>query len=336
MNAYAIRKELDEVQPEWLAAVAPHLDQVERCIEMTIASDVPAAYDLSMHLLAAGGKRIRPALAVLSALSVNPQASLERTINFATSAELVHMASLVHDDVVDETSERRGTSTANSVWGNKMSVLGGDFLLSKAFSLLCRDGDSEIIRILSNTAVGMTEGELLQASSEGDLVAWQAHYWDIIKGKTAVFMGACCECGAVIAGADSSTRLAMAEYGLQIGLAFQITDDLLDIVGDPAVIGKEIGTDLIHGKFTLPVLYALENMDPKERAILLTTYQAGMSRDYARQFATRVASSEALDRAKQAAIECAQRALMQLSGLADSKFRAALETLAESVVRRKL
>ena len=336
MNAYALREGCEKAQPDWLMTAAPYLYAVERKIEATIASDVPAAYDLTMHLFSAGGKRIRPALAILCALASDSSASVERVIDFATAAELVHMASLVHDDVVDETSERRGAPTANTIWGNKTSVLGGDFLLSKAFSLLASESDGEIMRVLANAAVRMTEGELLQASSEGDLAAWETNYWSIIEGKTAAFMSACCECGAVIAGAPSPTRSALAQYGIQIGFAFQITDDLLDITGNPSLTGKETGADLMHGKFTLPALLAIEDFDAEERCLLIESSRAGITRDKAREIARRVVVSGAVERARRRAEECAGKAIAQLAGLPDSEFKAALESLAGSLTGRKV
>lgn len=337
MNAHALFKGREETKPAWLILAMPYLDKVERTLGETIASDVDAAFDISMHLFSAGGKRIRPTLAILCALATDPMADIERTINFATASELMHMASLVHDDVVDETSERRGTTTANAKWGNKMSVLGGDYLLAKAFALLAADNNTEVLHVLSNTAVTMTEGEILQASSEGSIEAWKENYWRIIKGKTAAFMGACCECGAIVAEAPAATRAALCEYGLQIGFAFQITDDLLDIAGDPVVIGKEIGTDLMHGKFTLPALIALENLDPEDRRLLLGSLGSSqITRDQVRGIADKVIACGALEAARQAAVDCAEKALAQLSCLADSEYKSALVNLAESVVNRSV
>lgn len=336
MNAHALRNGPEETRPVWLVSAAPYLDKVERKIEATIASDVPTAYDLSMHLFSAGGKRIRPLLAILSALSVDSGADVERVVNFATAAELVHMASLVHDDVIDETSERRGVSTANAKWGNKLSVLGGDYLLAKAFALLSLDGDADILHVLSNTTVTMTEGEILQAASEGSLAAWQENYWKIINGKTAGFMSACCECGAIVAKASQEQRAALAECGQQIGFAFQITDDLLDIAGDPAVIGKEIGSDLTHGKFTLPVLLAFERFDAEDRRILLGSLNDGMmSSEAAQELASRVVACGALDEARKTAVECAEKAVTQLKSLPESEYTMALESLAQSVTARR-
>lgn len=336
MNAYALNSRYEPVKPQWMTAAGPYLDMVERRIRESVQSDVLFALALSTHLHSAGGKRIRPALSVLSALAINPSSDVERMINFATSAELVHMASLVHDDVIDEAHERRGAPTANSMWGNKLSVLGGDFLLAKAFSLLALDSDTKIIRVLSDTAVMMTESEILQASNEGSLADWRANYWKIIRGKTASFMSACCECGAIIAEAPDHLRIAVAEYGMQIGFAFQITDDLLDICGDPSITGKELGTDLAHGKYTLPVLLALEIPDDEIGFSLTRMANNKINKDQAKELAGLIAKSEAANKARQMAADCAHKALDQLTNLADSEYKTALAHLAVSLTDRNV
>ena len=251
--------------------------------------------------------------------------------------ELVHMASLLHDDVVDETRERRGAPTANAKWGNKLSVLGGDFLLSKAFSMLSSDGNSEVFRVLSARAVEMTESEVLQATSEGSLPAWKSGYRRIIEGKTAGLMSACCECGAVVAGANNQARRAMAEYGRQVGLAFQITDDLLDIAGDSLLTGKEIGLDLTHGKFTLPVLLAADGDDPDiRRAWSSEAAGAGyLSQEQARDIAGVVIKSGAVAAARRVAMDHAQRACGQLDYMSSSDYTDSLRALASFVVGRE-
>lgn len=333
MSVSFLHKYLDETRPGWAVAIARELDMVERTLETTICSDVPTAYDLSIGLLSAGGKRIRPALVVLSALASGEYDS-QRMLGVAAAAELVHMASLVHDDVVDETRERRGARTANENWGNKISVLGGDYLLSKAFQLLVANGGPDVLRVLSATAVRMTESEMLQASAEGDLALWEANYWRIIRDKTAHFLGACCECGAYIGGADPRTRDLLREYGVQLGLAFQITDDVLDIAGDPAVTGKATGSDLTQGKYTLPVLLALRNSG--DAASLRAMLMSGkLTRDEAELVAAKVIECGAVDDARGVAVECVDKAREQLREVAASDFTRALDALAGFVIGRE-
>jgi octaprenyl-diphosphate synthase len=296
-----------------------------------VASDVAVASDLSLHLFSAGGKRVRPALVILSALACGGSED-DRVISLAAATELVHSASLLHDDVVDETSARRGVATANAMWGNKLSVLGGDLLLSKAFSLLAGIGNSEILSALSATAVLMSESEMLQAASEGSIESWREYYWRIIRGKTASLTGSCCECGAILRGASPATRRALAGYGHTFGLAFQITDDLLDITGDPARTGKDIGTDLIHGKFTLPVLLAAER-----RPELLELVGSGLCTcEEAERIAAIVLESGAADEARRKAVEYGEEACRQLGEIPHSDYRSALEALAVSVIDREV
>lgn len=332
MNAHALHMR-EETLPEWVAPVATHLDLVDRKLESCGMSDIQTAFDLSIHMFSAGGKRVRPALVLLSAFASNAEADEGRVVNLATATELVHTASLVHDDVVDETCERRGVKTANCTWGNKLSVLGGDFMLSKAFSLLAADSDSGIMRVLSSMAIGMSESEMLQAESEGDIDAWQRNYWRIIRGKTASFLSACCECGAMVAGADKSTTDALTEYGLQIGTAFQITDDVLDIVGDPIETGKDIGSDLTHGKFTLPVLLAIQDSQIG-KDLLSIVRQSELTSDQAREVASMISACGAVEKARESARDRARKACEQLESIPTSAYTKALESLAEFIISR--
>ena len=319
-------------QPEWVLPIARELDLVEGALESAVVSDVAVASALSSHLFSAGGKRIRPALVVLSALASGGQRNDDRIIGLAAASELVHAASLLHDDVVDETSARRGVTTANAIWGNKLSVLGGDFLLSKGFGLLSGIGDSEIFSALSATAVLMSESEMLQAASDGSPQAWRENYWRIIRGKTASLTGSCCECGAILAGAEAGTRRALADYGQSFGLAFQITDDLLDITGDSARTGKDIGTDLINGKFTLPVLLAMEKQ-PSLSALMASGF---CKSEEAEKIAGVVIESGAAAEARCTAVRYAKDANACLVALPDSEYRSALQALAESVIDREV
>lgn len=319
-------------RPDWAGSISAELDMVERTLESVICSDVSTAFDISMHLLTAGGKRIRPALMILSAMA-SGECDPERLAYLAAATELVHMASLVHDDVIDETRERRGVITAAESYGNKISVLGGDYLLAKGFHLLATYGTPDILRSLSANAIRMTESEILQASAEGDLASWETNYWRIIRDKTAGFMAACCECGALLAGSEPQVRERLCEYGVQLGLAFQITDDVLDISGDRALTGKETGTDLVHGKFTLPVLLALRDEDESGelRAILAN---GKLSRSQAEDVAARVIRSGALDDARLAALDCSEEAIKQLCDVPRSQYTEALIALAGFVISR--
>lgn len=316
----------------WTSAIADELESIELTIRSVINSSVEVASDLSGRLLASGGKRIRPSLLTLSALTCG-ECDRERMTYLAAATELVHMASLVHDDVIDETRERRGSATAGAQFGNKISVLGGDYLLSKAFHLLCVHGNPDILKSLSATAVVMVESEILQASGEGDLSLWESEYWRIIRGKTADFMASCCECGAMLADADVNQCQAMREYGLQLGLAFQITDDVLDIAGNSELTGKETGADLINGKFTLPVLMALRDADG-DGSLRKTLSKGHISACEAEKITAIIIESGALETANSAAADCVEAAIKQLSIFPQSIYTDALQSLAEFVISR--
>jgi geranylgeranyl pyrophosphate synthase len=324
---------------EWLrsdaACVAQPLDMVEARLAEVVASEVNAASDVAFHLLEAGGKRVRPALVLLSAGAGGGNVCDPKVIDLAAAAELVHMGSLVHDDVVDETRERRGVPTASGKWGNKISVLGGDFLVAKAFLLLAAIGKPEVIEVLSSTAVRMTESEVLQAECEGDVHGWRANYWQIIKGKTAAFTAACCECGAILAEARPETRARLAAFGEDFGLAFQISDDLLDILGDSAETGKDVGTDLTQGKFTLPVLLALQHAAGPDQARLQSLLEPGfLSADQAREVLRIAVECGVTGMAREIALDYVENARASLGCLPYGIYTNALGTLAASVADR--
>ncbi len=247
---------LDPIQAD-LAAVETKLNE-------EIRSDVRAAYAISGHTLSAGGKRLRPAAVLLSARSVKNAFPSQTVYASASAVELIHMASLIHDDVVDNTDERRGRPTANVIYGNQISVLVGDYLLAKSIYLAAREGVLEVIRIFSKVTVGLSEGEVLQITAQGDPNTSEETYFDIIKRKTAGFIAGCCEVGAVLSEASPVVRQALSDYGLSLGLAFQIADDLLDFLGDPKVTGKPRGSDLREGKMTLPLIAAYRQLGDED------------------------------------------------------------------------
>ena len=234
-----------------------------------IRSDVKAAYAISGHTLSAGGKRLRPALVVLAAHAVCELFPAQTVFASAAAAELIHMASLIHDDVVDGSAERRGRPTANATFGNQISVLVGDYLLAKSIYLAAREGNIDVIRVFSNVTVGLSEGEVLQITAKGDVDTSEETYLTIIQKKTAGFIAGCCEVGAMLAGTGTAEVAALTSYGMNCGLAFQIADDLLDYTGDPAKTGKPVCGDLREGKMTLPLILTLRDVSASERGHLL-------------------------------------------------------------------
>ncbi len=255
------------------ALVSDELGAVQQRMDELVASKldlVPAVY---RHALKGGGKKIRPTLVLLCARlaehSSGAPGDRQRLVDFATAVELVHVASLLHDDVADEAETRRGLPAANRIWHNKVCVFVADFLISSTYRWLCTAETADLLRILCAAINEMCEGELLQTSVEGNPWVSESEYFEIIRGKTASLMAACCEIGAVLGGADESEAARLREFGLHFGCAFQITDDLLDIVGTREELGKDPGADLRAGRFTLPLIRMLALAPRAETAWLV-------------------------------------------------------------------
>lgn len=241
------------INVDWLAA---DMARVEGLLTSVAgASSHPLVSEPCLHLIRAGGKRLRPALVLLSSHAGEPR---RPTTDLAAAAiELVHLATLYHDDVIDETETRRGVATAHSKWGTEVAVLAGDYLFACGSSLGARAG-GEVPGILASAIAAVCEGEIVEISALNDPRRSIAHYTQTIRGKTAALFGAACDLGAATSGVKDAERAALASYGVNLGLAFQVVDDLLDFVGDPGLTGKEPGTDLKEGVFTAPVLLACE------------------------------------------------------------------------------
>jgi len=313
------------------------LVSVEGLLGNEIRSDVKAAYAISGHTLSAGGKRLRPALVVLSAHAACQQFPASTVFASAAAAELIHMASLIHDDVVDGSAERRGRPTANATFGNQISVLVGDYLLAKSIYLAAREGNIDVIRVFSNVTVGLSEGEVLQITAKGDVDTSEETYLTIIQKKTAGFIAGCCEVGAMLAGASPEQVAALTRYGLNCGLAFQIADDLLDYTGDPQKTGKPLCGDLREGKMTLPLILALRDVSDAERGHLLHILEEPEALTDAEITDVRAAivRHNGYTRTADAArryVELAQDALL---GLPDSPYRNSLHTLADYALTRE-
>ncbi len=259
-------KRPDHSGPLEILSVALDQDmrQVNERILKCMESDVPLIPQLARYLIAAGGKRIRPLLTLAGAAIYN--APMTKTYPLAAAVEFIHTATLLHDDVVDESAERRGQKAANLIFGNKASVLVGDYLFSKSFQLMVECGSLEVLSILSDAAAIIAQGEVKQLSTANNIETSIPAYLDVIQSKTAALFAASCRIGPAIAEAGEVHEKAMRDYGMNIGIAFQIVDDMLDYVADPRVLGKDIGDDFKEGKMTAPVIYALENADGRERA----------------------------------------------------------------------
>ncbi len=255
----------------FLQPVLADLEAVEQLLNSEIRSDVRAAYEISGHTLSAGGKRLRPAAVLLSARAALAEFPSKSIYASSAAVELIHMASLIHDDVVDNADQRRGRPTANAAFGNQISVLVGDYLLAKSIYLAAREGNMDVIRIFSRATVGLSEGEVLQITSRGDADTSEEVYYEIIRRKTAGFIAGCCEVGATLAEAPPRVVEALTNFGMSLGIAFQIADDLLDFLADPKITGKPRCSDLREGKMTLPLIAAYRELgaaDPRRAQIM--------------------------------------------------------------------
>ena len=313
------------------------LEACNRTIVAHMASQVPLIPQLAAHIVAAGGKRLRPLLTLATArLCGYPgNAGGMRHVNLAACVEFIHTATLLHDDVVDESVLRRGLASANAVFGNKASVLVGDFLFARAFQLMVEDGSLAVLGVLSDAAATIAEGEVLQLATQNDLSTSEARYLDVVKGKTAALFSAACRVGALVADRPQREAAALAEFGLNLGIAFQLVDDALDYAADQAVLGKTIGDDFREGKITLPVLVAFQRGDAAEcefwRRTIETGEQSEADLDQAvHLMARRGAIRATIDRAAHFAV-AAKQALM---GFPDQPLRRALLDVTDYTVSR--
>lgn len=244
--------------------VAADMAKVNETIIREMHSPVALIPQLAGHIVASGGKRLRPMLTLAAAGLVGYEG--ERHINLAACVEFIHTATLLHDDVVDESALRRGKDTANAVWGNQASVLVGDFLFSRAFQLMVADGSLKVLKILSDASAVIAEGEVHQLVTTNDVETTEAAYLDVIESKTAVLFAAAAQIGAVVADRPESEETALESFGRNLGVAFQLVDDVLDYSAEQEALGKTVGDDFREGKVTLPVILAYAAGDEEERA----------------------------------------------------------------------
>jgi|SRR4051794_6363492 len=299
--------------------------------------DSPVALipQLAAHLVAAGGKRLRPLLTLAAAKLCGYPAHETRHIDLAACVEFIHTATLLHDDVVDESQLRRGLASANAVFGNKASVLVGDFLFSRAFELMVQDGSLHVLGILSKASATISEGEVLQLVTQNDLATTEARYLDVIKGKTAALFAAACQVGAVVADRPKTEELALADFGMKLGIAFQLVDDALDYAADQATLGKTVGDDFREGKITLPVLVAFHAGSAAEKQFWQRTIELLEQRDEDLDEAMGlIAHHGGIEATMERARRFAQEARGALAIFADSPIRQALIEVSEYTVQR--
>jgi octaprenyl-diphosphate synthase len=316
------------------ALVAPEMAQVDALIlERMDSAHTKLIPQVASHLIGAGGKRLRPILTLAAAKLCGYHGSAH--LKLATAVEFIHNATLLHDDVVDDSERRRGRATANTVFGPKPSVLVGDFLFARSFQLMVETGSLDVLRILSDAAAVIVEGEVLQLAAARDMSGGEAVYYQVIRGKTAALFEAATRSGAMVAGADAAAVEALATYGDALGVAFQIVDDLLDYGGTSAALGKNAGDDFREGKATLPVLLAAAQADAEEaafwrRVIERRDQQEG---DLAHALDLMQRHGALAGTRARAEVEAA-RAKAALGVFPDSPLRRALEDIAGFVVAR--
>ncbi len=318
---------------ELYAPVAEHLEHSRRLLADELICDQTLISDLYHHVGQFHGKLLRPALLLLSAQAAGGVRPEHHTL--AAVVELVHIATLVHDDVLDEADIRRRAATVNRLWGNGQAVLTGDLLYSHAFHL-CSSLDSQFAaRLVGQTAITVCEGEMMQVANRGNFELTEAEYLDIISRKTAALVETCCHLGARYAGADEATVRRLRAFGHALGLAFQIADDLLDLIGDEAEVGKSLGRDVLERELTLPLIHYLRVGSAGERERLLALLRSSEP-PRGRQIAALIRDSESIAYAKAVAHEYSASARAALSELPPSPARDSLGTMAEFVVTRRL
>ncbi|MGE0479996.1 MAG: polyprenyl synthetase family protein [Phycisphaerae bacterium] len=317
---------------ELYRSIAPDVARAEQIFRDELESDQPFINELCQHVAQYHGKRVRPALVLLSGQACGVLKPAHHVL--AAVVEMVHIATLVHDDVLDEADIRRRVATVNRLWGNERAVLLGDYLISHAFHL-CSSLDSQYAsRLIGRTTNTVCEGEMMQCANRDNFDLSEAGYFDIITRKTAVLLGVCCRLGARYAGADESVCARMDLFGESLGVAFQIVDDLIDLLGDEAEAGKSLGRDVEKGKLTLPLIHYLRTARDDERAAMLTLLRADDPQRY-RQIARLLQQSESIDYAQDAAFRRINQALQALGELPPGDAKSSLTAMAEFVLIRR-
>lgn len=313
------------------AVVAADFDAVNQFIIDQLYSNVGLVESIGHYIIDAGGKRLRPVLVLLAARACGSRD--DDPVRLAAVIEFIHTATLLHDDVVDMSSMRRGRPTANEQWNNPSSVLVGDFIYSRAFQVMVGIGNMQIMKIMADTTNRIAEGEVLQLINKHNSAATQASYMNVIRDKTAILFQAAAECGAILAGASSEQQRILREVGMHIGMAFQLVDDVLDYDGDATAMGKNVGDDLAEGKPTLPLIHAMETATAEEVTLLRKSIENG-THEHLQEVIGIVRKSGGLEYTRALAQAEVDKALSLLQGLEASPFRTAIEDMASLAINR--
>ena len=309
------------------------LDQVEREFARHVESHVALIPEIGRYIQDAGGKRVRPAVLLMAARLSGYSGNL--AVLYASVVEFIHTATLVHDDIVDDSTLRRGRQAVHSKWGNDVTVLLGDYLYIKSMALALTQDSLDVVRILCDVTLRMIEGELFQLSKNGDLALSESDHFEIIQRKTADLFGGCAEIGGILGNAGPEGRRALREYGFNLGVAFQLVDDLLDLTGREEVLGKPIASDLREGKLTLPLIHLVQQGGPHVRTLVADVVRdRQLTPERWQEIAACLSEHRSLDYAYRKATEFGARAKGSLAALPASPEREGLMALADYVLSR--
>jgi octaprenyl-diphosphate synthase len=326
------RKSLLDLK-EIVSLVEDDLLRVEALFEEQVRSDVALVSEIGRYIREGGGKRVRPALLLLACRTCGYRG--ERAIQLASVVEFIHTATLLHDDIIDEATTRRGRRSVNSRWGNDVTVLLGDFLYTKSMSMALSQDNLRILRLLSDVTLRMIEGEILEIERDADLGMTESDHLDIIKRKTAHLFSACTRIGALLAGVAPDQEEALASYGLNLGICFQMIDDLLDFTADEKVLGKPVANDLREGKLTLPAIFMLRRGGSAARALIAAVLEdRGFDRVTPGEIARLARETGALEEARALAERFADSARRDVLAFERSPYREALELLPDFILAR--
>ncbi|MEE9219015.1 MAG: polyprenyl synthetase family protein [Acidobacteriota bacterium] len=323
-------------QPELeaiLGLLGDKLPATEQEFLRALHSDVSIVSEMGSYIGQSGGKRIRPALLLLAARMCGYRG--DRDVLLGAVFELIHTATLVHDDIIDEATLRRGRSSVNTRWGNHLTVLLGDYLYIRSMSAALQADDIRLIRVLADITLKMIEGELIQAHADGTLEMSEERHLDIVRRKTAFLFGGCCRIGAMLAGVDEERQWAMEQYGVNLGMAFQLVDDLLDFTADEQVLGKPVLSDLKEGKLTLPLIYLLQEAGAEAREpIAAVLRERGFRSEHKEQILDLVRRHGTLERARARARAFAETSRKHLELFEDGPERQTLFDIPDYILRR--
>ncbi|MCW5942681.1 MAG: polyprenyl synthetase family protein [Fimbriimonadaceae bacterium] len=324
-----------QVEPGLMAQLGRHVAAVEAELARQMGSQVRLVEEVGTHTLRAGGKRLRPALVAIVAEVTGRPYDPARAARLGACLEMIHMATLIHDDVIDHADTRRGAATAAAVFGNTAAILSGDVLLAKAMSLLAHDGDLAIIRLVADMVVEMAEGEVRELETRGEFDLSANAHREIIRMKTAEFIRSCCQVGALLAGLATPEVESLGAYGYHIGMAFQIVDDLLDYEAETATLGKQTATDFREGCATYPLIFLRDHLTEAERTLAETKFGNGVTDEEICLIREWMRERGAFAETRALASDHVRLARARLEDLPDGPGRAMLGAIAEFIVQRR-